>query len=78
MAELSANTLTHDDATKIMETVVNRWFEAGQSLDTLLDVIVSVAVDLNVRAIGERRAASYFRAVADQIHPEDGGQGYDA
>ena len=78
MAEIKANTLTHEDATQIMEAVVNRWLGAGQSLDTLLDVIVSVAVDLNVRSIGERRAAAYFRAVADQIHPEDGGHGYDA
>ena len=73
MSNTNSNT-SKESAVTLIEAVVNRWVEAGQPLEPLAEVLVAVAVDLHVRELGERSAGSFFRAIADQIHPDDGVQ----
>ena len=67
---------TDEAAIKLMEAVVNRWEEMGQPLEPLAGVVLSVAIDLHVRALGDRAAANYLRDLADSLHADSGA--YDA
>lgn len=71
MNDTKMNT-SREAAVTLMEAVVRRWIATGQPLEPLAEVLVSVAVDLHVRELGERSAGSFFRAIGDQIHPDDG------
>ena len=73
MTDQDVNT-SREAAVTLIESVVNRWVEAGQPLEPLAEVLVAVVVDLHVRELGERSASAFFRAVAEQIHADDGGR----
>ena len=57
-------------AVTLMQNVVNRWSDMGQPDEPLAEVILSVGLDLHVRAMGPSSASQYLRDLADNIERE--------